>query len=161
MHGKRLFLKWVLFASLIVIGAIVAANLGWVGYLTRDPTHITIVTLAVFARAMLRCGGLAWRMSGAHEAKFVKADLKRASDASDMCMYIGMIGTAVGLLLMLGHAMTMTDPAQVMGVAIANAYIAIVNTVFGAVCGVLIRHQTNEFETEFELLHPEPKEGAS
>lgn len=160
MHGKRLFLKWVLFASLIVIGAIIAVNLGWVGYLTRDPSHFTYVTLAVFAMALLRCGKLAWRLSGVHEANRVEADLKRATDASDNCMYIGMAGTALGLLLMLEHAMTMTEPTQLMGVVISNAYLAVVNTFFGIICGVLIRVQTNELGTQFALQHPGRKEGS-
>lgn len=161
MTGKRLFLKWVLFASLILVGAIFAANLGWVGYLTRDPSHFTYVTLAVFALALLRCGKLAWRLSGPHDANLLEADLARATNASDNCMYIGMAGTALGLLLMLEHAMTMTEPTQLMGVVVSNAYLAVVNTFFGIICGVLIRVQTNELATQFRLQHPEKKEGAS
>ncbi len=154
MKGKRLFLKWALFACLIVIGAIIAASLGWAGYLRRDPTHITYVTLIVFIAATLRCGRLNWRLSGEYDPADVKTGLKRSWFSADLCMYIGLIGTAIGYYLMLEHGAD-GEASTVIKMAFANTSIAIVNTVVGAICGVLLQIQAHGVETAYEMLHPE------
>lgn len=146
MHDKRLFLKWALFASLIVIGAIIAANLGWTEYLGNDPTHITYITLTVFCLATIWCGRLSWRLAGGRDPKAVSMELKHGWFASSLCVSIGLIGTAVGYHIMLQHGHSGGEPGQVIDQAFANTSIAIINTVVGAICGVLVEIQSHFVE---------------
>lgn len=157
MTGKRLFLKWVLFLSLIIVGAVIAANLGWVGYLKDDPTHITYVTLGVFVLATLMCGRLCWRLCGAHDKTRIELGVERAWFAGNICMYIGLIGTAVGYVMMLKHSGDASDPEKVIQMGFANAAIALINTVVGAVTGVLLQLQAHYIESASKIVAPSPE----
>lgn len=143
MQGKRLFLKWTLFTSLIAIGAFIGASTGWIGYLKNDPTHITLATLTVFAIATAWLGRLSWKLSNGHDPEVVREELDHGWFASSLCVSIGLIGTAVGYYLMLQHGNAGAEASEVIRQTFANTSIAIVNTVFGAVCGVLIEIQSH------------------
>lgn len=141
--GKRLFLQWSLFMCLVAIGAFIAAGLGWVGYLKSDPTHITLITLTVFLAATLWLGRLSWRFSNGTDPAKLEDDLEHGWFASSLCVSIGLIGTAVGYYLMLKNGNAAGDPQDVIRNAFANTSIAIINTVFGAVCGVIVEVQSH------------------
>ncbi|MEY4745088.1 MAG: hypothetical protein RL272_1033 [Candidatus Parcubacteria bacterium] len=143
MQGKRIFLKWSLFACLVVIGAAIAAGTGWIGYLRKDPTHITLVTLGVFVLATAWLGRLSWKLSNGHDPEIVREELDHGWFASSLCVSIGLIGTAIGYYLMLQRGNTGGDASEVIRQTFANTSIAIVNTVFGAVCGVLVEVQSH------------------
>lgn len=143
MQGKRLFLQWALFACLVGIGAAVAAGVGWIGYLKHDPTHITLVTLTVFVLATAWLGRLSWKLSNGHDPEVVREELGHGWFASSLCVSIGLIGTAVGYYLMLQHGNAGGDASEVIRQTFANTSIAIVNTVFGAICGVLVEIQSH------------------
>lgn len=149
MKEKRLFVQWSVMASLIVVGVIFAHRLGWTAYLQDDPTRITYVTISVFALATAWCGRLAWHLSSGHDPKDVELDLKHGWFASSLCVSIGLIGTAIGYYLMLKHGVG-DDPGKVIEMAFANTAIAIVNTVVGAVCGVLVEIQSHMVEHAVE-----------
>jgi hypothetical protein len=150
MRHKRLFLKWALFASLVIIGAIVASNIGWAEHLEKDPTHITYVTFTVFCLATLWCGRLTWRLTSGRDPHEVALELKHSWFASSLCVSIGLIGTAVGYFIMLEHGHSGGEPGQVIDQAFANTSIAIINTVVGAVCGVLVEIQSHFVEVAVE-----------
>lgn len=165
LKDKRLFLQWAVMAGLMGAGAFIAYRLGYAAYLQDDPTHITYVTLGLFALATAMCGRLCWRLCGAYDPKRIKAGIKHGWFAGNLCMYIGLIGTAVGYYLMLKHGNAEGDPKQVIDMGFANTAIAIVNTVVGAVTGVLLQVQSHFIEVAFEDLEPAaeaaaPKHGA-
>lgn len=157
MREKRLFAQWAVMASLIVVGAIFAHRLGWTAYLQDDPTRITYVTLSVFALATAWCGRLSWRLSSGDDLRGIELDLKHGWFASSLCVSIGLIGTAVGYYMMLKHGNAGGDPAKVIEMAFANTAIAIVNTVIGAVCGVLVEIQSHMVEHAVEKMADRPE----
>lgn len=143
MTGKRVFLQWSLFMCLVAIGAFIAADLGWIGYLKRDPTHITLLTLTVFVLATAWLGRLSWRFSNGDDPEELEHELDHGWFASSLCVSIGLIGTAVGYYLMLKNGDSVGDPQEVIRNAFANTSVAIINTVFGAVCGVIVEVQSH------------------
>lgn len=143
MQGKRLFLQWSLFMCLVGVGAAIAAGLGWVGYLRNDPTHITLVTLGVFLLATLWLGRLSWKLSNGDDPEELKEELDHGWFASSLCVSIGLIGTAVGYYLMLQGGNAGGEASEIIKQTFANTSIAIVNTVFGAVCGVIVEIQSH------------------
>lgn len=143
MKGKRLFLQWALFMSLMVCGGVIAGALGWVKYLRDDPTHITLVTLGVFCMASVWCGHLAWKLSRGGDHAVVRDDLEHGWFASSLCVSIGLVGTAIGYYLMLRDGNAGGEAREVIARTFANTSIAIVNTVFGAVCGVIVEIQSH------------------
>lgn len=146
MSGKRLFLQWSLFICLVAIGAFIAAGMGWVGHLRDDPTHITLVTLGVFLLATAWLGRLAWKLSNGQDPAIVREELGHGHFASSLCVSIGLIGTAIGYYLMLKDGNAGGEAAEVIRRTFANTSIAIINTVFGAVCGVLVEVQSHFIE---------------
>ena len=165
MKGKRLFLQWALFASLIAIGAFIAAGLGWAGYVMDDPTHITLVTLGVFCLATAWCGRLAWKLSGSHKPEYVENALSHSWFASSLCVSIGLIGTAIGYYLMLKDGSAGGEPKAIIHRAFDNTSVAIINTVCGAVCGVLVEIQSHFIgaaaKSSADLAGKPPEEEAS
>ena len=161
MSGKRLFLQWSLFICLVAIGAFIAADLGWVGYLKRDPTHITYATLVVFFLATGWLGKLSWDLSKGADPGELEDRLEHGWFASSLCVSIGLIGTAVGYYLMLKNGDSVGDPQQVIREAFANTSIAIINTVFGAVCGVIVEVQSHFIGHAVRRASKEAKKRAS
>ncbi len=143
MQGKSLFLRWTLFMCLVVIAAFIGLALGGGDHLASDPTHITYLTLTVFALASLWCGRCAWKLSNGSDPTAVEEDLAHGWFASSLCVTIGLIGTAVGYYIMLKNGNASGDPSEVIRRAFANTSIAIVNTIFGAVGGALVELQSH------------------
>lgn len=146
MKERKLFLQWAAMASLIVVGALLAQRLGYAAYIHDDPTHVTYVTLSFFVLATCWCGRLAWSLSGGRDPDDIEIDLKLGHYASSLCVSIGLIGTAVGYYLMLKEGGAEGEASEIIKRTFANASIAIVNTVVGGVCGVLIEIQSKYLE---------------
>jgi len=143
---RRLFVQWAVMASLIVVGALFARNLGYAAYIQDDPTHVTYITLSFFALATCWCGRLAWSLSGGRDPDDIEIDLKLGHYASSLCVSIGLIGTAIGYYLMLKEGGADGEASEVIKRTFNNASVAIVNTVVGGVCGVLIEIQSKYLE---------------
>jgi hypothetical protein len=133
-------------ASLIVTGAIITHRLGYSSYVNDDPTHVTYVTLGFFVLATVWCGRLAWALSGGRDPDDIEIDLKLGHYASSLCVSIGLIGTAIGYYLMLKEGGADGEANEIIKRTFSNASIAIVNTVVGGVCGVLLEIQAKFLE---------------
>ena len=146
MNKRTVFLRWALFACFIAVGIYVAWQRGWGGYVQDDPTHVTYITLSFFAIATLWCGRLSWALCGGRDPDDIEIDLKLAHYASSLCVSIGLIGTAVGYYLMLKQGGAEGQASEIIKRTFSNASIAIVNTVVGGICGVLIEIQSKYLE---------------
>lgn len=146
MKKRTVFLRWAMFAILIVTGAYAAQQAGWIGYVQDDPTHVTYITLSVFVLATLWCGRMCWALSSDRDPDDIDIDLKLGHYASSLCVSIGLIGTAVGYYLMLKGGSAQGQASEIIKRTFANASIAIVNTVVGGICGVLIEIQSKFIE---------------
>ena len=143
MKGKTLFLRWALFMSLVTVGCLIGINLGWLKYLKSDPTHLTLATIATFLLATAWLGRLSWRLSSGADPAEVEEDLSHGWFASSLCVSIGLAGTAIGYYLMLQNGNATGDPSTVIREAFAHTSIAIINTVTGAICGILLEVQSH------------------
>jgi hypothetical protein len=143
---RRLFVQWAVMASLIVTAALLVNRLGYASYIHDDPTHVTYVTLGFFALATVWCGRLAWSLSSGRDPDDIEIDLKLAHYASSLCVSIGLIGTAIGYYLMLKEGGADGEASEIIKRTFSNASIAIVNTVVGGVCGVVIEIQSKFLE---------------
>lgn len=162
MQGRNVFLQWALMATLIALGATIAGTLGWFKHLFgSDPTHVTYVTVSVFVLATAWCGNLAWQLANGGVPKVIDVRLQHARFASSLCVSVGLIGTAIGYYIMLKNGNAMGDPSEIIKAAFANTSIAIVNTIFGAVCGVLLEVQAHFIDNalEHQMLDDEDVDG--
>jgi len=142
MKEKRLFLQWAVMASLVVVGVVFAWRLGYDKFLRDDPTRFTYVALAAFTIATAWCGRLAWLLSSGRDPEDIEIDLKLWHYASSFCVSIGLLGTAVGYLIMFQHGTIDGEAKTVMHQVFGEASVALVNTVLGGICGVLVEIQS-------------------
>ncbi|MEY4723144.1 MAG: hypothetical protein RLZZ324_657, partial [Candidatus Parcubacteria bacterium] len=75
MKDKRAFLVWSALSVLVVIGAAIGVNLGWLTHIKNDPTHVTEVILGCFPFALAYVGRLAWRLSSGEDPDAVMEDV--------------------------------------------------------------------------------------
>ena len=146
MQDKKLFLHWMLFVWLVLIGGVISVSLGWMGrVLNGDPTHITLVTLAVFVSTTLYLGRLSWKLTNGESAKIVAQKLSTGWFASSACVTLGLLGTVVGYFLMMqGVPGTGEDVAgQLVQQIRAGMGTVLINTIVGGVCGLLIEVQSH------------------
>lgn len=142
MQKKTTFLRWAFFAGLIALGAYIAVKNGWLGYLDKDATRIPYVTLCAGALSTLYCGRLCWRLSGGRDPEDLEIDLEIAHYASSLCVSLGLLGTAIGYLIMFKEGAVDGSAKEVIRQTFSTASVAIVNTVCGAVCGILVEIQS-------------------
>jgi hypothetical protein len=146
MQGKSLFLQWALFACLVVIGTLIGTSLGWFGYvLGGDPTHVTLITLAVFCGTTAWLGWQCWRLSEDGDAKAVLHSLKSGWFASSACVTLGLLGTVIGYFLMMQSVGGGGEDAaeQLVHQIRLGMGTVLINTVVGGVCGLLIEVQSH------------------
>jgi hypothetical protein len=146
MESKSLFLKWALFACLVAIGAAIASTLGWAGYVMNgDETHLTLVNLTVLAFTTLWCGRLSWRLSNGEDPRVIKHALESGWFASSVCVTLGLLGTVVGYYMMLQSGPGGGEDAgeQLVRQIRASMGTALINTVVGGFCGLLIELQSH------------------
>lgn len=146
METKSLFLKWALFACLVVIGAAIVSSLGWAGYvLNGDETHLTLVNLVVLALTTAWCGRLSWRLSNGAAPKEIKHALESGWFASSVCVTLGLLGTVVGYYMMLQSGPGGGEDAgeQLVRQIRASMGTALINTVVGGFCGLIIELQSH------------------
>lgn len=107
-----LFLKWWLLFTLIVVGTIFAHHGGFFEYLyAKDKSYLSFVILALFYFMSCWCGVKTWnlsRQSGVGELSQAQQNhFSRMEEigwfSSSLCQNVGMIGTVVGFMMMLGN----------------------------------------------------------
>lgn len=149
---RRLFVQWAVMASLIVAGSVIALQLGYGAYLEAEPTRITYATLGIFALGSALCGSLCWRLCGAYRPARITKGLKYAAFGANLCVYMGLFGTAVGYYIMLKSGNMDGDPKEVIKSGFDNTSIAIINTIVGCVTSILLQIQATFAKVEFEYL---------
>jgi hypothetical protein len=116
MMGKYfLFLKWWLIFTLIVVGTIFAHHSGFFEYIyAKDKSHLSFVILALFYFMSCWCGVKTWNLSRQSYAGTLTPDQRNHFErmeeigwfSSELCLTVGMIGTVIGFMMMLGNFAT-------------------------------------------------------
>lgn len=155
MLKRKLFLRWWIIMTLIVIGVIITWSLGGIHEIySKDQTFLSCVIAAIFAYMSLWCGVKTWYMSNAVEGKQIHASTKekvvRQEEigwfTSDLCLTLGMIGTVIGFILMLsgftGLDVANVTSIQTLIVKIAQGMgTALYTTLVGLVASSLLKIQ--------------------
>lgn len=151
LKNKQLFLRWWLFFSLLQVGIFIAIQnnihkLIW----EADFTYLSWVILIVFGYACNSCGAQSWKLCKQKlkvgEFKKVKRAIDRLWFISDMLMSIGLVGTLVGFVYMLGGfsqaEASDTQSIQVLLQTIGSAAsTALYTTLTGLICSILLKIQ--------------------
>ncbi|HUU39455.1 MAG TPA: hypothetical protein VMW42_00795, partial [Desulfatiglandales bacterium] len=100
-----IFLKWLLIFMLVALASVIMSLIGFIEKINAaDVTKLSFVIYVIFIVFTVRVGADAWRLYRLGDAS-EKSLLQRQESAwfaSDMLLTIGMIGTVLGFIYMLG-----------------------------------------------------------
>lgn len=133
------FLNWWLLFVLQFIAICVSVYFGSFKFLLEhDSTYISFVIVAIWAVSSLLIGWRTFHDQSTKEAFWFTAE---------SCMTLGMIGTVLGFILMLGDSLTSIDPGNIdsMKAAIssmaAGMSTALLTTLAGLIASLFLRAQ--------------------
>lgn len=161
MRKRRLFLQWLLGATMIATALAVGVKLDCYSWLSaHDRTGISFGIVAVCVIATITSGRLAWRADRELEASVAGgtdqiadlfASVKHHKMAAQLCQMLGLLGTVIGLVLALE---TFGQTAEVDTAAVRDIVgsmaTAFVTTMAGIVAYILIWIQYHLIETPLE-----------
>ena len=141
--------------SAIMASSVLLAGLGLLGTLwEKDATKLSFVLLALFAVMSGWCGYKTWRLSVFIDSKKTEPYLIEKIEhlmevgwfTSDLCLSIGMMGTVIGFIMMLGGFanIDINDMATVQGLIKGlgvGMSTALYTTLTGLICSPLLKIQ--------------------
>lgn len=158
MKQRRVFLHWASLPSLVLVGALIVANLGWFSVMHNgDRTRLTYVILAVFMIGTYVAGRLAWRISrlqegeGGESLSDLRSSLEHGPFLESLCERLGLLGTLFGFVMMLsggfGGLSEGGDAAQeALRQLTSGMATAFITTLVGYVCSILLKLQYHFIE---------------
>ena len=134
-----MFLKWWFVFVVQTIGLIVFAYMDGIQYmLDNDKTYLSIVIAFIWLIVSTSVGYYTWKKIEKPEFLWF---------AGESCMTVGMIGTIIGFILMLGSSLNNLDPGDVesMRIAISSMAVgmstALLTTLAGLTATLMLRVQ--------------------
>ena len=141
--------------SAIMASSVLLAGLGLLGTLwEKDATKLSLVLLGLFAVMSGRCGYKTWRLSVFIDSNKTEPYLIEKIEhlmevgwfTSDLCLSIGMMGTVIGFIMMLGGFanIDINDMATVQGLIKGlgvGMSTALYTTLTGLICSALLKIQ--------------------
>ena len=134
-----MFLKWWFVFVVQAIGLIVFAYMDGIQYmLDNDKTYLSILIAFIWLIVSTSVGYYTWKKIEKPEFLWF---------AGESCMTVGMIGTIIGFILMLGTSLNNLDPSDVesMRIAISSMAVgmstALLTTLAGLTATLMLRVQ--------------------
>ena len=141
--------------SAIMASSVLLAGLGLLGTLwEKDATKLSFVLLGLFSVMSGWCGYKTWRLSVFIDSKKTEPYLIEKIEhlmevgwfTSDLCLSIGMMGTVIGFIMMLGGfaSVDINDMATVQGLIKGlgvGMSTALYTTLTGLICSALLKIQ--------------------
>ena len=141
--------------SAVMASSVLLAGLGLLGTLwEKDATKLSFVLLGLFAVMSGWCGYKTWRLSGFIDSNKTEPYLIEKIEhlmevgwfTSDLCLSIGMMGTVIGFIMMLGGFanIDINDMATVQGLIKGlgvGMSTALYTTLTGLICSALLKIQ--------------------
>ena len=141
--------------SAVMASSVLLAGLGLLGTLwEKDATKLSFVLLGLFAVMSGWCGYKTWRLSVFIDSKKTEPYLIEKIEhlmevgwfTSDLCLSIGMMGTVIGFIMMLGGFanIDINDMATVQGLIKGlgvGMSTALYTTLTGLICSALLKIQ--------------------
>jgi hypothetical protein len=158
-------LRWWLFFTVISLGVFTLAVSGALREIIRvDVTKISILILAVFFFFTIRTGRNTFRLCNGNGAAAYSATGDRDDElgwfVSDMLLTMGMIGTVIGFIYMLGTSFVEFDPANadslrnVLSRMSGGMSTALYTTAAGLICSLLLKLQLFNFTQHLNAARP-------
>jgi hypothetical protein len=137
---SKIFLRYWLLVSLTTLGTYVAYSEGIFGMLDEaDATKLSFVILAIYMLYSIVIGYVSYTL------KNVSTFLSVGWFLSETMLALGMIGTVLGFILMLGGSMAELDindstkTTEVLGKMAAGMSTALYTTAVGLICSTLLK----------------------
>jgi len=156
MNDHKLFLRWWLLITLVILGAIFALLFDIPSKVyENDATKLSFLIVGIFAVMSVRCGiqTYAKEVCCHSDSEFAKQKIKQLDVAieagwfaSDLCLTIGMIGTVIGFIMMLAGfgAVDAKDASSIqnlMSSMSSGMATALYTTLAGLICSALLKVQ--------------------
>ena len=117
--GRRPFLRWWLFVTLMILAAIGALEMGIVEEVyTVDVTKLSFLIMALLSIMSVKCGIDTFKLTS--NTEITEDEVERAYSkaelgwfVSDFCLTLGMIGTVAGFIFMLSSSFANIDVSNV------------------------------------------------
>ena len=133
------FMIWWLATVIQIIGVGLAINFGAIPFLLEaDQTYLSFVTTGLWIIGSITIGYLAWKKETDYDTPWFIAE---------SCISVGMIGTLIGFMLMLGSSLGDVDPSnmqsmkQVISDMASGMSTALVTTLAGLVFSLFLKIQ--------------------
>ena len=150
-----LFLKWWFFISMIIASLLYLVVQGSFQVLwDQDTTKLSFVLLAIFSAMSGWCGYKTWTLSkfldNGQTEEYLVEKIEHLMEVgwftSDLCLSIGMMGTVIGFIMMLGGFanIDINDMATVQGLIKGlgvGMSTALYTTLTGLICSALLKIQ--------------------
>jgi lysylphosphatidylglycerol synthetase-like protein (DUF2156 family) len=156
MNDHKLFLRWWLLITLVVLGAIFALLFDIPSKVyENDATKLSFLIVGIFTVMSVRCGIQTYTKEAYYrsDSEFAKQKIKQLDTAieagwfaSDLCLTIGMIGTVIGFIMMLAGfgAVDAKDASSIqnlMSNMSSGMATALYTTLTGLICSALLKIQ--------------------
>jgi len=145
---KTRFMIWWLIAVMQIISVLVAIQFGAIEFLlASDQTYLSFITVIMWAAGTYYIGHQAWKANNNFDTPWFIAE---------SCISVGMIGTLVGFMLMLGSSFADIDPGdtesmkEVIGDMASGMSTALVTTLAGLVTSLFLKIQITTQEHKAE-----------
>ena len=145
MYEKKYFIRWLIMASVTVAGLFILWQVGLLNQIwMNDASFISSVIFILFFCTSSYLGLSTWRITKG-ESSSTYEELGWFS--SELCMGLGMLGTVIGLIMMLSGFDSLDannfDSVQQLLTDIGGSMgTALYTTVTGLACGINIKIQT-------------------
>ena len=145
-----IFLRWLLIFMLVALGSVIMYLSNFIDKINAaDVTKLSFVIYVIFIVFTMRVGSDAWKLYrvGDTSAKDIVDKQESAWFVSDMLLTIGMIGTVLGFIYMLGTSfgeIRMDDVETVRSALIrmgAGMSTALYTTAAGLICSMILKLQ--------------------
>ena len=145
-----IFLKWLLIFMLVSLGSVIMSLIGFIEKINdADVTKLSFVIYVIFMVFTLRVGADAWNFyrTGDTSARPLLQRQESAWFVSDMLLTIGMIGTVLGFIYMLGTSFggIRMDNVETVRAALitmgAGMSTALYTTAAGLICSLILKLQ--------------------
>ena len=165
MIKHKLFLKWWLFVGLVsIFSTFCLVNDVFHSIWNNDITKLSFIILTLFYIQSAVCGFQTWSVGFSEDNLLKIKKIKEKSESgwfmSDLFLSIGMVGTVIGFISMLGgfaeldvdNAQTVQDLIKELGLGMSTA---LYTTLVGLVCSILLKIQYFNISQGIESIESE------
>lgn len=163
---KRLFLRWSLFSSIVLVALMISYEVGWISLVySMDGTKLSFIILAVFGVAAFYCGQLCWQADELSESRNISQekvkDLEIKSEhvwfASGICEKLGLTGTVLGFVMMLSGFIGFdgADPQSAQNLVkhlSSGMSTAFTTTLVGVICNIILSVQYHALDNHIKRM---------